>query len=332
MNFRFEHPVILLFLILIPLLLWRYIRIGNRHEGSLKFSSVSLLQKMTPSFFARHRYIPFALRMVILILLILAFARPQAGIEEEEVIGEGVDIVVVVDNSGSMRAEDFKPKNRLAAAKDVVQKFVDGRKHDRIGLVVFAAKSYMKCPLTIDYMVLKDFISRIDFTPQEDDGTAIGMGVGTAVKRIKDSHAKNKVIILLTDGRNNRGQIDPMTAAELAQQSSIKIYTIGVGTEGEAPFPVKDALFGKRYIMLPEELQEDVLIEMADKTGGQYFRATDKNTLSEIFSTIDAMEKTQFKIKVHTSYRELFRFFFYPACIIFLMELGLLFGKYHGIP
>ncbi len=332
MIFRFDYPMLLLFLILIPLLAWRYFRAWNRQEGSLRFSSVSFLQQIKPSFLAKHHYIPFALRMVTLILLILAFARPQAGIQEEEITGEGIDIVVVLDNSGSMRAEDFKPRNRLAAARDVVQKFIEGRKHDRIGLVVFAAKSYTKCPLTIDYMILKDFLSRVDFTPQEDDGTAIGMGIATAVKRIKDSRAKNKVIILLTDGRNNRGQIDPMTAAELASQSTIRIYTIGVGTKGEAPYPVQDPLFGKRYVMLAEELQEDVLIKMAEKTGGQYFRATDKSTLSQIFSTIDAMEKTQFKIKVHTSYRELFRLFLYPACFIFLVELYLLFGKYYGIP
>lgn len=332
MSFRFDHPMFLLFLILIPLLIWRCIKMGKRQEGSIKFSSVSFLSAITPSFFAKHSWIPFALRVVTLMLLILAFARPQAGLKEEEIISEGIDIFVVVDNSGSMRAEDFKPKNRLAAAKDVVTKFIDGRKNDRIGLAVFAAKSYTKCPLTLDYVVLNDFLSSVDFAAKEDDGTAIGMGVATAVKRIKDSKAKNKVIILLTDGRNNRGQIDPMTATDLARQCSIKIYTIGVGTKGEAPYPVQDSFFGKRYVMLPEELQEDVLIEMADKTGGQYFRATDKNTLSDIFSTIDAMEKTKIKVTVHTSYRELFRYLFYPACLFFLAELGLLFWKYYGIP
>ncbi len=332
MGFRFANPMFLLFLLLIPLLIWRHIRMGKRNEGSIRFPSISYLREINPSFLTKHSYILFALRMATLILLILALARPQAGMKEEEIISEGIDIFVVMDNSGSMRAEDFKPKNRLATAKDVVESFIEGRRNDRIGLVIFAAKSYTKCPLTLDYFILKDFLSNVDFTAKEDDGTAIGMGIATAVKRIKDSPAKNKVLILLTDGRNNRGQIDPMTAADLARQFRIKIYTIGVGTKGEAPYPVQDSIFGKRYVMLPEELQEDVLIEIAEKTQGQYFRATDRNTLSEIFSKIDSMEKTKIKLKVHTSYRELFRYLFFPACLFFLVEVGLLFTKFYGIP
>ncbi len=331
MTFRFDQPIFLLFLLVIPLLIWRMVRYGLRLEGSLKFSKAEFLKDITPSFFSRHWYIPSAMRMLTISLLILSFARPQAGIKEEEILTEGIDIFIVLDNSGSMRAEDFKP-NRLGAAKETVRKFIDGRKNDRIGLVIFAAKSYTNCPLTLDYYVVKDFLGRVDFTPQEDDGTAIGMGVANAVKRIKDSKAKSKVLILLTDGRNNRGQIDPITAADLAQKHKVKIYVIGVGTKGEAPYPVQDPLYGRRYVMLPEEIQEDTLIDIADRTSGLYFRATDKDALAEIFSKIDSMERTKLEMKVSINYRELYRSFLYPAFLLFLIEGAIVYWKFRGIP
>lgn len=330
MTFRFAQPLFLLFLLVIPLLIWRAIKLGLRSEGSMKFSAVSLFSTLHPSFLAKYWYLPVVFRMFTIALLIFAFARPQAGIREEEILTEGIDILIVLDNSGSMKAEDFKP-NRLGAAKERVKKFIEGRKNDRIGLVAFAAKSYTRCPLTLDYYILEDFLDRMDFTPQEDDGTAIGMGLATAVKRIRESKAKSKVLVLLTDGRNNRGQIDPMTAADLASTSNVRVYTIGVGTKGEAPYPVVDPRFGKRYIMLPEEIQEDVLMEIAEKTGGLYFRATDKNALAEIFSKIDAMEKTKMEMKVSVNYRELFTFFFYPAVLLFIFEVFLLSWKSGGI-
>ncbi|MEW5807758.1 MAG: VWA domain-containing protein [Acidobacteriota bacterium] len=332
MSFRFVNPFFLLLLAVIPLLIWRYYKMRQRLDGSIRFSAASLLKSINPSFLAKYSYIPFLMRMVTLVLLIIAFARPQAGMREEDILTEGIEIFIVLDNSGSMRAEDFKPENRLGAAREKVRKFIEGRKNDRIGLVIFAAKSYTRCPLTLDYIVLKDFLSKVDFTPREDDGTAIGMGIATAVKRLKESRAKSKVIILLTDGRNNRGQITPQTAAELARNSKIRIYTIGVGTKGEAPYPVDDPILGRRYVMLPEEIQENVLMEIADKTGGMYFRATDRDALGEIFSRIDSMEKTRIEMKAHVSYRELFSHLFLPACLLFLSEMVLVAWKFSGAP
>jgi Ca-activated chloride channel family protein len=226
-----------------------------------------------------------------------------------------------------MRAEDFKPLNRLDAAKKAAEEFVKERKNDRIGIVVFSELSFTQCPLTLDYGAVLDFIDNVEIGMTQTDGTAIGTAIVTCVNRLKDSVAKSKVIILLTDGRNNRGEIDPLTAAKTAGAMDIKIYTIGAGVPGGAMYPVDDPIFGKRYIRMREDLDEDTLIKIASATEGRYFRATSSKKLKEIYSKIDRMEKTDIKVSEYTEYTELFPYFLLPAILMFFVEI-VLFNTY----
>ena len=307
---------------LIPLavLLWLIFR-GRRRSASLIFSGTAPFKDIPPGVGVRLRHLPVALRVAGLALLVIAFARPQTGRHHEEVLTEGIDIAIVVDVSGSMRTEDFKPKNRLGVAKDVVGQFVRGRRNDLIGLVVFAANAYTRCPLTLDYNILLDLLTEVDFASRDEDGTAIGMGLATAVSRLKDAAGKSKVVILLTDGRNNRGQIDPLTAARLAQALDVKVYTIGVGKEGEAPYPIDDPIMGRRYINVSAEIDEETLQEIANETGGRYFRATDARSLQAIFETIDRMERTEIRVRGYTRHTEKFATFLYPGAFLIAVEL-----------
>jgi Ca-activated chloride channel homolog len=238
------------------------------------------------------------------VLAVLALARPQAGTREIDVKSEGIDIVLAVDASGSMKAEDFKPNNRLFVAKEVAAQFVDGRQGDRIGIVVFAGEAFTQCPLTLDYGILKELIGAIDFGI-EPDGTAIGMAIANSVNRLRRSEAKSKVVILLTDGINNSGAIDPLTAAEAASALNIKIYTIGVGVEGEAPYPVDDPVFGRRYVRMPSDVDDEALGKIAERTGGLYFRATSPEALREIYARIDRLEKTKVETREYVDYSDL---------------------------
>ena len=320
-TFRFAAPYAgIALLILLALLIWRLLS-GRVRPASLVFSLTSPFRLIPPGLAVRLRHLPSALRVLGLALLVVAFARPQTGRHEEEVLTEGIDIVLVVDISGSMRTEDFKPKNRLVVAKDVVAQFVRGRRNDLMGLVVFAANAYTRCPLTLDYGVLQDLLSQVDIATREEDGTAIGMGLATAVARLKDAKGKSKVIILLTDGRNNRGQIDPLSGARLAQAIGIKVYTIGVGTEGEAPYPIDDPILGRRYINVQADIDEETLQQIAGATGGQYFRATDARALKGIFTKIDQMERTEIKVRGYTRHTEQFAWFLYPGALLILAEL-----------
>jgi Ca-activated chloride channel family protein len=294
---------------------------GRRRHASLSFSDTRAFRSIPPGLGVRLRHLPTALRVAGLALLVAAFARPQALFQEEEVLTEGIDIMLAVDVSGSMRTEDFRPKNRLVVAKDVVAQFVRGRRNDRIGMVAFAASAYTRCPLTLDYGVLLDLLDRTDFATREEDGTAIGMGLSTAAARLKDSAAKSKVIILLTDGRNNRGPVDPLTAARVAQALGIKVYSIGVGKEGEAPYPIDDPLMGRRYIMVTADIDEPTLRGIAEPTGGQYFRATDAKSLKSIFDRIDRMERTEIKVRGYTRRAERFALFLYPGALLIGLEL-----------
>ncbi len=323
MTFRFAAPTAgLACALLLAVLVWRLVR-ARRQRASLVFPMTAPLRAMPRSVAVRLRHVPMALRVAGLVLLVVAFARPQTGRHEEEVLTEGIDIALAVDISGSMKTEDFKPKNRLEVAKDVVAQFVRGRRNDLIGLVVFAANAYTRCPLTLDYGVLIDLLSQVDITPREEDGTAIGMGLATAVSRLKDARGKSKVIILLTDGRNNRGQIDPLSGARLAQALGIKVYTIGVGTEGEAPYPIDDPILGRRYINVQADIDEETLQQIAAATSGQYFRATDAQALKQIFTTIDRMERTELKVRGYTRHTEQFAWFLYPGALLILLEVSL---------
>jgi Ca-activated chloride channel family protein len=230
-----------------------------------------------------------------------------------------------------MAAEDFRPRNRLAVAKEAVAAFIEGRRSDRIGLVVFAGRGYTACPLTLDYDVLLEILAGT-FLAERDEGTAIGMGMAMALNRLRDSDARSKVVVLLTDGRNNRGAIDPSTAASLAATLGIRVYAIGVGARGEAPFPVQDPILGKRYVYLRADIDENTLRSIATSTGGRYFRATDRESLHQILVEIDALEKTEIKVKHYTHYSELFPLIAWPAFGLLMVEMVLASTRLRRLP
>ena len=298
----FANPTYLyLLLLLVPLIGW-YIYKLHKSQASLQVSSSEAFQLPgTSSWKVYMRHLPFVLRMLAIALLIVVLARPQSTNSWQNSSTEGIDIVMAMEISTSMLTEDLKP-NRLEAAKDVAASFINGRQNDNIGLVVFAAESFTQCPLTIDHGVLLNLFK--DIQPGIiQDGTAIGLGLANAVSRIKDSQAKSKVIILLTDGVNNTGEIAPVTAAEIAKTFGIRVYTIGVGTQGEAPYPIPTA-FGVQYQNVPVEIDEQVLKQIASTTGGQYFRATDNSSLKEIYSEIDQLEKTKISVQEFSKKQE----------------------------
>jgi Ca-activated chloride channel family protein len=286
----------------------------------LKESARSKETKMLPLF-----------RGLAVLFLVLALARPQSGLKSQEITSEGIDIMLVLDISGSMRAEDFSPQNRLYAAKQVIEEFISERQTDRIGLVVFSRQSFLQCPLTLDYKILNELIEKVDFGMIED-GTAIGLAIANAVDHLQMGKGKSKIIILLTDGINNSGEIDPITTARVAQAMNMKIYTIGAGKPGKALYPVEDPIFGKRYVYLPNELDEKALQGIANITGGQYFRAKDEEGLSQIYKEISQMEKTKIKVKEYVEYNELFSNFALFGFILVLGEIFLHNTRYRRIP
>jgi Ca-activated chloride channel family protein len=268
------------------------------------------------------RHFLFGLRMLALGILIVALARPQSTDRWEDVTTEGIDIVVALDISPSMLARDFNP-NRLEAAKDVAVQFIAGRDNDRMGLVVFSGESFTQCPLTTDHAVLMNLFKDVE-TGMIEDGTAIGMGLANAVNRLKDSEAESKVIILLTDGENNMGAIDPITAAELAQTFGIRVYTIGVGTRGKAEFPVGYDRFGRLVFDYMEvNIDEETLTQIASIADGEYFRATNKNALVEVYEEIDKLEKSKIDVKQHKRVNDEYLWFVVMGIGIFVIELFL---------
>jgi Ca-activated chloride channel family protein len=316
--FRFASPYFLLLLALLPVL--AYYSFRKRQTAAIRFSDVSLLRGVGQSRRIARRYLLPILRMLALALLIVALARPQSGKVTTEVNAEGIDIMLALDISSSMKAEDFKPENRLHVAKEVIKQFVNGRTNDRIGLVVFSKQSFTQCPLTLDYGVLLSFLDQVDFGMIED-GTAIGMALANCVNRLRDSKSKSRIIVLLTDGINNAGEIDQLTAAEIAKAMGIKIYTIGAGKPGKAPYPVDDPIFGKRYVYLEQELDEATLTKVAEITGGEYFRARSEQMLKKIFDHISDLEKTKIKVKEYLQYREFFPYLLLAAGLLLLTEL-----------
>lgn len=318
-DISFAYPWILYFLAVIPILIAWYIWQGRKKQAAIKYSNLAIFKNIPATLKERLRHLPFALRMLALIFLIIALARPQNFSAGQNINAEGIDIAITLDISGSMLAEDFKP-NRLEAAKKVIDKFISGRTTDRIGLVIFSREAFTQCPLTIDYSVLRNLLADIK-TGMIEDGTAIGNGIANAINRLKDSEAKSKVIILLTDGVNNAGEVDPLSAAEIAAKYGIRIYTIGVGTKGEAPYPVQTP-FGVRYQMMPVEIDEALLKKISDITGGQYFRATDNRTLEEIYNKIDKMEKTKIEIMSYKNAKELFAGWLELGFLFIILELA----------
>lgn len=330
--FRFANPEFLVLFVFIPILVFWYLRKNRNRGGTLRYSNLSVINRIEKiSNKKRYRHLIFVLRIFAISLLIICFARPQSGSTEEEVITEGIDIVLAMDISSSMLAEDFKPNNRLEAAKVVATDFIRGRQNDRIGMVVFAAKSFTQCPLTMDYGILMNFIEEVEIGLIED-GTAIGMAIANAAMRLRDSKAKSKVVILLTDGQNNRGELDPITAAKVAAAFNIRIYAVGVGKRGEALYPVDDPIFGKRYVRMPVQIDEKMLKQVAKITNARYFRATDKESLDQIFKEIDELEKTKIEVKQFTRFKELFTNYLFLALAVIVLEVVLTNTKFRKIP
>jgi Ca-activated chloride channel homolog len=333
---RFKDPwMFLLLLFWLPMILV-YVRRERKFRPAIRFSDLASVKKMPPSVFVRARHILLVLRLLGFGLLVVAAARPQKGHTDEEVSTEGVDIILVLDISESMRALDFKPDNRLTVAKKTIREFVNKRSSDRIGLVVFGARSFTKCPLTLDYNVLDQLIDDVDFT-EFSVKTAIGTAIATAANRLKDSPAKSKVIILLTDGSNNAGDIPPLTAAKAAAQLGMKIYTIGVGKKGKVPMPVTvqnpfTQETRQEVRMMESDLDEKTLRAIADSTGGTYFRAESAEKLSEIYSQIDKMEKTEIKTTIYTSFEEKFYPWLWAGFILLMLEMILQHTRFRRIP
>ncbi|MEC7786312.1 MAG: VWA domain-containing protein [Nitrospinota bacterium] len=318
--FRFEDPWLLLFFLMVPFLT---IRGKIKQQATISYSSIDTLQAIRSARVEILSILPLVLRMIAISLLVLSLARPQEGYKSTEILSVGVDIMLALDTSGSMQALDFikdeKRDTRLAMVKDVVSQFIDNRRNDRMGMVVFGSEAYTQCPLTLDQGILKSFLSKLDIG-MAGDSTAIGSAIGIAVKRLKDLESKSKVIILLTDGQNNAGSLPPLQAAQTAKAFGIKIHTIAVGTHGKAPFLV-NSIFGQRYVYQQVDIDEDTLKKISDLTGGLYFRATDLESLKTIYKQIDEMEKSEVKVIDHSEYTELFHYFLIPGLLILLLEI-----------
>lgn len=318
----FKDPTVLLLVMLLPVMV--LILRNKRSDGTFLFSSGELLIDAKPTLRMRLMGLPVFLRVVALTLLILAMARPQTVLSGTKTVSEGVDIVLTIDTSTSMLAEDFKVGtvriNRFDVVREVVKEFIKKRKDDRVGMVAFAARAYTVCPLTTDYDWLNENLDRVRVGMIED-ATAVGSAIATSCNRLRTSKTKSKVVILLTDGVNNAGTISPVVAAEAAAALKIKIYTIGVGTKGLVPYPFKDIYGRKVYQNIPIEIDEDMLKTIADKTGGKYYLASDTETLRKVYDDIDKLEKSNIEHFGYMEYNELFHIFLIPALIILGLEI-----------
>ncbi|HOJ62516.1 MAG TPA: VWA domain-containing protein [bacterium] len=338
---RFAYQGFLVLLLLIPFLAWRYTR--RQGAAPLFYSDISRIKKVfavtgnRPPFSHRFRHVLFAVRLVVLSLFILALARPQAELITSEVFTEGVDIMLTLDVSNSMILIDLdvqKKRTRLDVTKEVVQAFIEGRRYDRIGMLVFATDAFLQCPLTVDYGIVKNFLGevRIDMIP--GNSTAIGNAIAASLNHLRHTESKSKVIILVTDGANNAGQIDPLTAAEMAKALDVKIHSIGVGGRGTPYILQEHPLFGPIMKPVPEaeRIDENSLRRIAETTGGKYFRATDTESFKEIFAAIDELEKSQIRSEGNRRFRELFPYFLNPALGLLLIEMVLSNTRFRKLP
>jgi Ca-activated chloride channel family protein len=326
----FAHPLFLLGLLAVPLLAWWEWRRARRRPASVLFSDTSAAEAVAPTLWVRLRALPIALRLGALALGVLALARPQIRDVVHERTAEGIDIMLVLDLSTSMKAEDFRP-NRFEAAKDVGARFVDGRVSDRIGLIVFAAQAYTQAPLTLDYSFLKRMLRDVRMGLIED-GTAIGTALATATARLRDSDAESKVIILLTDGQNNRGEVDPATAADVAEAIGVKIYAIGVGAEGRDAFGRSVPDYMRQLLPPSAQIDEEMLTTVAEKTDGRYFRATDREALAAIYDEISELETTEVEETSYLDVDERYAIFLLPAFGLLLLEVLLSTTRLRRVP
>ncbi len=319
-GFEFAHPkLLLLLLVLLPAIGWYWYKMHT--VSTVQVSSIRSVEGLPVSYKQILRHVLFGFRLLAISLLVIVLARPQSSNRWENVSTQGIDIVLALDISGSMLARDLKP-DRLEASKNVAVEFISGRRNDRIGLVIFSGESFTQCPLTTDHSVLINLFKEIK-SGMVEDGTALGVGLANGVKRLKDSEAISKVIILLTDGVNNRGAIDPVTAAELAKTFGIRVYTIGVGTMGTAPYPQQDFFGRTHYVQMPVEIDEETLQHISDITDGKYFRATDNNKLRQIYAEIDELEKSKINVKEFSRKEEEFLPFAIAALVLLVLEFVL---------
>jgi Ca-activated chloride channel family protein len=327
-NISFAMPQFFLLALLLPVIVFWYLRHGNQQQGSLKVSSAKNFADLS-TWINIYRHIPFVLRVLALTLFIIAMARPQNKTDEQQAEGDGVDIVLCIDVSGSMTGQDFTP-NRMEAAKNVAINFINKRITDRIGIVIFSGESFTQCPLTTDKPVLISAVENIHNGLLED-GTSIGDGLATSVDRLRGSESKSKVVILLTDGENNGGLIGPANAKEIAKAFGVKVYTIGVGTDGYAPYPIKTPM----GIVIQQQkvtIDEKLLTEIATETGGKYFRAKDNEGLQNIYASIDGLEKSKVAITQFTRYTERFFPFVMLGLCLLLLEMILRFTVLKKFP
>ena len=324
----FAQPWFFLLLFVIPFMIWWQWNKKRNDSPAFRLTTLMGVNTLKPGTKVKLRPVLFVLRLLALIFVITALARPQSSNTTESIDSEGIDIVLSIDVSGSMLAEDLKP-NRIEAAKRVAIDFVDQRPTDRIGLVIFSGESFTQCPITIDHNVLKEQISQIK-SGVLVDGTAIGMGLATGVDRLRNATGKSRVLILLTDGVNNTGLIDPSTALEIAKAYKVRVYTIGVGTQGEAPYPVKTP-FGMQKQMMPVQIDEALLRNISKQTGGEYYRATDNKSLADIYTRINRLEKTKIDISTYKQYTELFFPLALAALVCLLLEMVLRYTYFRSI-
>lgn len=322
MNLRFAQPLWFLLLLLLPIMIAHLVISRRTLQPRLRFSAIRLLGRPSKSVRILMRPLPKLLTLLALSLMMIAMARPQSPWQEHQRRSEGISIMLAIDVSESMRALDFKP-NRLEKSKEVVKDFVRGRTEDAIGLVIFGKESFALCPMTHDYAALETFLSRIDFDLLDGNATAIGMGLANAVNKIKDSPTKSKVIILLTDGENNAGEIQPLTAAELAQKLGIRVYTIGVGSQGIVTIPIQNQRGGWEVGSIRSNIDVETLGKIAEMTGGQFFAATDGESLAQIYGQIDKMERTKIEINESNYFDELAHWFMLPAMFLFVLGFAL---------
>lgn len=329
---QFASPWMLLLFLPLLILSILFLRQNKERSGSFLFSDCSIPRAITPSGALRLRHLPTMLRILTLVLVVVCLARPQLFHRKGLLYSEGIDIILTLDVSGSMQAEDFKPNNRLYVAKQVLEEFIQQRQGDRFGLVVFAREAYTQCPRTLDHRVLLQTLSSVHIGMIED-GTAIGMAIGESLNRLRDSEAKSRIIILLTDGANNAGRLDPATASKIAETLGIKIYTVGVGNPEGARVPVGKDLFGRTvYSKQIFQLDEGVLKEIADISGGLYFRATDEENLRKVYRKINELEITAFEESAYFRYREVFPPVLIMALVSLLLELVLRSTRFLNLP
>lgn len=326
---KFENPNLLWFALIIPLMIGYYIFRTRQGRASIDISTTEpFASGVTLNYYLRH--LPFVVRSLVVALLVVCIARPLSSEDHTKVNSEGIDIVMALDVSSSMLARDFTP-DRLGAAKDITSKFIIDRTSDRIGLVIFAGEAFTQVPITTDHLTLVNMLNQVEMGVI-NDGTAIGNGLATAVNRLKESDAPSRVIVLLTDGVNNSGQIDPLSAATIAAEYGIRVYTIGVGTEGMAPYPAYDAWGNLVFQQAKAEIDEALLEEIASQTGGRYYRATDNTKLAEIYAEINQLEKIKVEVENFTKYNQEFQPFLLAALLLLIVELLLRYIIFRQIP